>query len=326
MTAQLAMGMIVYFGILGTWKSLEFVLPTLFIKPCMSLLILISVIFVSNGYIRSNVVGDNDKSVIARSPDTPSGVPSRVQPDPPLSTPPSAPSSDSSPVFNKLNPVRAISDEPLSKNRTSGSVIGIIGSIHLIMGPMFSGKTRELQRRVDVRRIAAQRKSRSCTSCLLIKYKKDQRYDNQAVVSHNLSKDYNCMGVDELKEADIVIQTQSISHIFIDEGQFFPDLHHFCLKWSKEENRQVTVAALDAYATQELWPQVAKLLPWCIEVNKLNAVCGQCGADAPLSIRRVVPTDHSKSDHSKPTTTTSETKIGGKELYDACCLHCHHRL
>jgi hypothetical protein len=47
------------------------------------------------------------------------------------------------------------------------------GAIHLIMGPMFSGKTRELKRRIDVKRIASARKE---MKCLLVKYKKDTRY------------------------------------------------------------------------------------------------------------------------------------------------------
>jgi Thymidine kinase len=53
------------------------------------------------------------------------------------------------------------------------------GSITLIMGPMFSGKTRELKRRIDVQRIPS--RSRQWT-CLLIKYRKDQRYDTESVL------------------------------------------------------------------------------------------------------------------------------------------------
>lgn len=52
------------------------------------------------------------------------------------------------------------------------------GTIELILGPMFSGKTTELLRRI--RRHAAARKT-----CLLVKHSSDDRYGSALVTTHD---------------------------------------------------------------------------------------------------------------------------------------------
>jgi thymidine kinase len=86
----------------------------------------------------------------------------------------------------------------------------------------------------------------------------------------------------------------------------------WCLKWARE-GREVSVAALDAYASQDLWPEVARLIPWCVSLQKLNAVCGECGSEASLTITTTGPSK------------AAEKKIGGKEIYDASCIFCCDR-
>ena len=54
------------------------------------------------------------------------------------------------------------------------------GSIHVIFGPMFSGKTTELLRRMKRHLVAQQ-------SCLLIKYAKDVRYSTNGISTHDRS-------------------------------------------------------------------------------------------------------------------------------------------
>jgi len=55
------------------------------------------------------------------------------------------------------------------------------GSIELIIGPMFAGKSTELLRRV-------QRHAISGKSCLYIKYSADTRYDVTCIATHDLLK------------------------------------------------------------------------------------------------------------------------------------------
>ncbi len=85
------------------------------------------------------------------------------------------------------------------------------------MGPMFSGKTRELKRRIDVKRIASARKE---MKCLLIKYRKDTRYDAANVlVTHNHIKDHDCVAADSLAEVESHVKDSNF--VFIDEGECY---------------------------------------------------------------------------------------------------------
>ena len=58
-----------------------------------------------------------------------------------------------------------------------------MGKLNLICGPMFSGKTTELIRRYTRYELAGKK-------CILIKYSKDTRYDNNNIVTHD-NNSYN---------------------------------------------------------------------------------------------------------------------------------------
>lgn len=87
------------------------------------------------------------------------------------------------------------------------------GSIDLIIGPMFSGKTSELVRRVR-RSLAASQK------CLLIKYKGDTRYSEAPVLSIHDNVHMAAKSVLMLSELENAAWHYDM--IAIDEGQFFP--------------------------------------------------------------------------------------------------------
>jgi len=185
------------------------------------------------------------------------------------------------------------------------------GSISLIMGPMFSGKTRELIRRYDVRKIAGVINGHNS---ILIKWSQDLRYNNDPSVatSHAGIERKDAVPAKSLSDCAHLI-TKDVKYIFIDEGQFFPDLKVKCVEWARSD-RIITISGLNAYATGALWPQIAQLLPCCREVVHLPAVCEECGRqDATLSVER-----------ERKATTVSEIRVGGKELYKAVCIRCHH--
>ena len=112
------------------------------------------------------------------------------------------------------------------------------GSIDLVIGPMFSGKTTELIRRVR-RNVAASKK------CLLVKYKGDNRYTEDPMLSTHDHVHMAAKAVTTFAEV-----TNSVWHngvIAIDEGQFFPgatglQMHNsYCamflkkIKWQKRD-------------------------------------------------------------------------------------------
>jgi len=88
--------------------------------------------------------------------------------------------------------------------------------LHLIIGPMFSGKTTELLR------IANRLKSIN-DNILLVNYEEDKRYSSENISTHNLIQ-MNCTFTKNL----LNLKYDSYDIICINEGQFFIDLIEFC--------------------------------------------------------------------------------------------------
>ena len=90
------------------------------------------------------------------------------------------------------------------------------GSIDLVIGPMFSGKTTELIRRVR-RHVTAAKK------CLLVKYRGDNRYTEDPLLS---THDHTRMAAKAVSAlAEVANAAWHYDVIAIDEGQFFPGEH-----------------------------------------------------------------------------------------------------
>ncbi|XP_059990966.1 thymidine kinase, cytosolic isoform X3 [Lagenorhynchus albirostris] len=107
------------------------------------------------------------------------------------------------------------------------------GQIQVILGPMFSGKSTELMRRVRRFQIAQYK-------CLVIKYAKDTRYS-----SNFSTHDRNTMeALPACVLRDVAQEALGVAVIGIDEGQFFPDIVEFS-ETMANAGKTVIVAALD---------------------------------------------------------------------------------
>jgi thymidine kinase len=148
------------------------------------------------------------------------------------------------------------------------------GRIEVITGPMFSGKSEELIRRLKRARIARQR-----VAC----YKPDidLRYHRTAIASHS-SQTHDATTVatvEDLKEA-LFPQLSEIDVIGIDEAQFFDtrliplsvELVHL--------GKRVVMAGLDTTFNAEPFGPIPALMAIADEVTKLSAVCMVCGQPA----------------------------------------------
>jgi len=171
------------------------------------------------------------------------------------------------------------------------------GSIEVIYGPMFSGKSTELLRRVK-RNTIAQKK------CLLINYAKDNRYSNENVVSTHDKQMMKAMKVNIIEEAVPYFKDYDV--IAIDEGQFFSDVVEFA-EYFANNGKIVIVAALDATFQRKPF-DVIGLLPIAEKITKLTAVCVVCSADAPFTQRL--------------SGGSQVELIGGTELYRPVCRKC----
>lgn len=177
------------------------------------------------------------------------------------------------------------------------------GSLEVIFGPMFSGKSTELQRRLRRHNVANRR-------VLVVKYAGDNRYDGAvgsttSAVTHDLAT-MPALPAKDLKNIDNVSHNYDV--IGIDEGQFFDDVAHYCEKLA-QAGKTVIVAALDATFQRKPFNSVLQLVPLAESVTKLTAVCTDCAADAAFTAR-----------------TTKETAvevIGGASSYKAVCRRCY---
>lgn len=174
------------------------------------------------------------------------------------------------------------------------------GSIEVICGSMFSGKTEELIRRLKRAQIAK-------LNVEIFKPKTDTRYDETAVVSH----DQNSIQSTPVENSSAILLLGTNTQVVgIDEAQFFDeDLPDVCNKLALKGIR-VIIAGLDMDFSGKPFGPMPALMAIAEQVTKVNAVCVCCGNPAVYSYRKVA----------------SEAKVllGEKESYEPRCRACYN--
>jgi thymidine kinase len=186
------------------------------------------------------------------------------------------------------------------------------GSIELVIGPMFSGKTSELHSRIMRASFAGQ-------PSLIIKFIGDDRYTGDNVLcSHSNIRQKSCdesdtnaaiRVVSAARLEDIVLQPHE-KVIGVDEGQFYPDLMDMCELWANSGKR-VIVSALDADFKREPFGQVCQLVAKSDLVEKKRGVCMKCRS-ADSSFTQKISKEN-----------TDVIDIGHKNKYLAVCRQCY---
>jgi thymidine kinase len=150
------------------------------------------------------------------------------------------------------------------------------GSIEVVCGPMFSGKTEELIRRVKRAQIAKQRVQ-------IFKPAIDIRYDKEDVVSHS-SQVIKSEPVEN--SVDILIRLKDSTRVVaIDEVQFFDENIVTVVTKLAARGYRVICAGLDLDFRVQPFGPMPTLLALADEVMKIHAICTVCGAPATRSQR-----------------------------------------
>lgn len=174
------------------------------------------------------------------------------------------------------------------------------GSIEVICGSMFSGKTEELIRRLRRAQIAK-------LEVEIFKPVIDTRYAVTELVSHDKNSIQSTAV--EMSSAILLLgmQTQVVG---IDEAQFFDDNLPDVCNILANKGIRVIVAGLDMDFKGRPFGPIPNLMAIAEHVTKVHAVCVCCGAPANYSYR----------------TSVTETKvlIGEKESYEPRCRRCFH--
>ena len=174
------------------------------------------------------------------------------------------------------------------------------GSIEVICGSMFSGKTEELLRRLKRAQIAK-------LNVAIFKPNTDTRYDESRIVSH----DQNFIPSTPVETSSALLLLSSDTQVVgIDEAQFFDDELPSVCNTLAQKGIRVIVAGLDMDFMGKPFGPVPNLMAIAELVTKVNAVCVRCGSPAMYSYR----------------TVANEAKImlGEKDSYEPRCRRCFH--
>ena len=180
------------------------------------------------------------------------------------------------------------------------------GSIEIVCGSMFSGKTEELIRRVRRAKIAKQ-------NVQVFKPAIDTRYTTEAVTSHN-GLGVDAVPVQSADEIEKLIRPDT-TVVAIDEVQFLGwEVADLCQRLA-DRGVRVIAAGLDTDFRGEPFGPMPVLMAQAESVDKLQAICVVCG-DLACRNQRLL--------NGRPARWDSPTiMVGGSEAYEARCRRCH---
>jgi thymidine kinase len=180
------------------------------------------------------------------------------------------------------------------------------GWIEVIAGPMFSGKSEELIRRVRRALIARQR-------VLVFKPRLDNRYHESHVVSHD-GKQVAAIPVESASEMEAHLDPLP-QVVAVDEVQFLDRGLLSLVERLAAQGVRVILAGLDLDFRGEPFGLMPELLARAEFVEKLSAICPRCGAPATRTQRLV---------NGKPARYSDPViLVGAEEHYEPRCRACH---
>ncbi len=180
------------------------------------------------------------------------------------------------------------------------------GSVEVITGSMFSGKTDELIRRLRRATIARQKVQ-------VFKPALDTRYAEDRVTSH-AGSDFAAQPVSQA--LDILEHLDPDTTVVgIDEAQFFDEAIVQVANRLAEQGVRVIVAGLDMDFRGEPFGPMPVLMAQAERVDKLQAICMVCGEPASRTQRLV---NGQPARYDDPVVI-----VGASELYEARCRQ-HH--
>jgi len=176
---------------------------------------------------------------------------------------------------------------------------GNLGWIEVVCGPMFSGKSEELIRRLRRAEIARQRVQ-------IFKPVIDQRYSSDHIVSHSDTR-IRSEAVSNAAElqAKLDIRTEVIG---IDEAQFLGEAMIELVVRLADMGKRIIIAGLDTDYLGRPFHPMPELLAVADEITKTLAICMQCGNPAKHTQRLIASEDL--------------IVVGAAGMYEARCRRC----
>jgi len=173
------------------------------------------------------------------------------------------------------------------------------GSIEVICGSMFSGKTEELIRRLKRVKIAN-------LTVAVFKPKIDVRFDEINIVSHDTNF---LQSIPVVNAQQILLLVKDEVVVGIDEAQFFDNEIVTVCEQLALQGVRVIVAGLDMDYKGKPFGPMPNLLAIADYISKLHAICVICGNIASISYRK--------------TTGSQQILLGEKDSYEPRCRVCY---
>ena len=174
------------------------------------------------------------------------------------------------------------------------------GSIEVICGSMFSGKTEELIRRMKRAQFAKQ-KVEIYKPCIDVRYSEDQ------VVSH----DAHCIPSTPIDSPAKMLELSNDTEVVgIDEAQFFDETIVEVAQTLANRGVRVIVAGLDTDFMGKPFGPMPALMAVAEDIQKVHAICVRCGS----------PANHSH----RLTASEQLVVLGEKDSYEPLCRHCYN--
>jgi thymidine kinase len=179
-------------------------------------------------------------------------------------------------------------------------ITGRRGSIEVITGSMFSGKTEELIRRLRRAQFAGLKVE-------IFKPSLDKRYSETRVVSHD---DKSILSTPVDNATAILLFAGDVNVVGIDEAQFFDNSIVEVCNTLADNGIRVVIAGLDMDFMGKPFGPMPALLSIAEYVTKVHAICMRCGNLAQYSFR--------KSEDEQV------VLLGEKNLYEPLCRECYN--
>lgn len=183
-------------------------------------------------------------------------------------------------------------------------------SIDLIIGPMFSGKTTELHRRLNICKNAS-------FSVIYINSVVDTRAEFFSTHNSTLKQNNEIKYVKAQTLTNLVDECKGYDVIGIDEAQFFPDLILFCRTMCEEYKKKVIVCGLNSDFKRHPFGEILSLVSICDTITKVESFCSSCRKDGG----EMVPAIFSK----RIMRSENTILVGGTGEYIPVCRSCYFK-
>jgi thymidine kinase len=176
------------------------------------------------------------------------------------------------------------------------------GTLELIIGCMYSGKSSEFINRVRQYRILGKK-------TLVVNHSNDNRYSSLGYVSSHDRVQIESVSFTHAREIAEHPDYHSADVIFIEEAQFFDDLESFVEQAVDIECKHLVICGLDGDFNRKPFYNVVNLIPKADVVERKNALCVECKDGTLASFSKRVVSDESR------------TLVGASGVYTPVCRY-----